>query len=132
MDDFLPLFDWLCKPHILTYVPFASFVFINHVTRIFQLGSGIIKWSGLVTIGDDCNFDRLPSLLVLFQIIIPIVVAIPATLLIPNVHQTEKLIDWEKERWYEDDETEELDDTMETQESESSVDGGMKTTRQRS
>jgi len=89
------------------------------------LGSGIIKWSGLVTIGDDCNFDRLPSLLVLFQIIIPIVVAIPATLLIPNVLQTEKLIDWEKERWYEDEETEELDNTMETQESESSVDGDL-------
>ena len=86
------------------------------------LGSGLIKWSGLVTIGDECNFDRLPSLLVLFQIIIPIVVAIPATLLIPNVHQTERLIDWKKERWYEDDETEELDDTMETL--DSSVDGG--------
>ena len=88
------------------------------------LGSGIIKWSGLVTIGDDCNFDRLPSLLVLFQIIIPIVVAIPATLLIPNVLQTEKLIDWKKERWYEDEETEELDDTMDTQE-ESSVDADL-------
>ena len=77
-----------------------------------------------MTIGDDCNFDRLPSLLVLFQIIMPIVVAIPATLLIPNVLQTEKLIDWKKERWYEDDETEELDDTMDTQE-ESSVDGNL-------
>jgi len=65
------------------------------------LGSAIIQWSGMKTIGEDCNFDQLPRLIFMFQIVVPMLVGIPATLFIPNVQQTEPLIDWEKERWYE-------------------------------
>ena len=64
------------------------------------LGSGVIKWSGMVTVGEDCNFDSLPYLIVIFNILIPTLVGIPATFLIPNVLQTENMIDWEKEQWY--------------------------------
>jgi len=64
------------------------------------LGSGVIKWSGMTTVGDDCNFDALPNLIVIFSILIPTLVGIPATFLIPNVLQTENMIDWEKEQWY--------------------------------
>jgi hypothetical protein len=38
--------------------------------------------------------------LFLTQIVIPIAVGIPAVYLIPNVYQTENLIDWENEGWY--------------------------------
>jgi hypothetical protein len=65
------------------------------------LGSGVIKWSGMTTVGEDCNFDSLPSLIVIYAILIPTVVGIPAIFLIPNVLQTENMIDWEKEQWYE-------------------------------
>lgn len=65
------------------------------------LGSGIIEWSGMVTVGDNCNFDQLPYIIVLWKVLIPMLIGIPATFLIPNVLQTENLIDWEKERWYE-------------------------------
>lgn len=64
------------------------------------LGSGVIKWSGMTTVGEDCNFDSLPTLIVIFSILIPTLVGIPATFLIPNVLQTENMIDWEKEQWY--------------------------------
>jgi hypothetical protein len=37
-----------------------------------------------------------------------VLIGIPATLLIPNRLQTEPLIDWEKEKWYEDDERADL------------------------
>ena len=66
------------------------------------LGSGIIQWSGMKTVGEDCNFDNLPYLIVIFQIVVPLLVCIPATLFIPNVFQTEQLIDWSEEKWYED------------------------------
>ena len=81
------------------------------------LGSGIIKWSGMITVGDHCDFNNLPYLIVIFQILVPLAVGIPATLFIPNVHQTERLIDWKKEQWYEDDKEEELDDTLDSEES---------------
>ena len=64
------------------------------------LGSGVIKWSGMSTVGDDCNFDALPKLIIVYSIVIPTVVGIPATFLIPNILQTEKMIDWDKEQWY--------------------------------
>jgi len=54
----------------------------------------------MTTVGDDCNFDALPNLIVIFSILIPTLVGIPATFLIPNVLQTENMIDWEKEQWY--------------------------------
>ena len=71
------------------------------------LGSGVIGWSGMQTVGDSCNFDDLPRLLVIFQILIPLAVGIPATFFIPNVLQTEQLMDWPKERWYEDESNDE-------------------------
>eukprot|EP00584_Thalassiosira_punctigera_P010189 CAMPEP_0172545526 /NCGR_PEP_ID=MMETSP1067-20121228/15424_1 /TAXON_ID=265564 ORGANISM="Thalassiosira punctigera, Strain Tpunct2005C2" /NCGR_SAMPLE_ID=MMETSP1067 /ASSEMBLY_ACC=CAM_ASM_000444 /LENGTH=646 /DNA_ID=CAMNT_0013332283 /DNA_START=106 /DNA_END=2046 /DNA_ORIENTATION=- len=66
------------------------------------LGSGVIKWSGMVTVGNSCDFDALPYLIVMFRIMVPMLVGIPAAFMIPNVLQTENLIDWEAERWYED------------------------------
>lgn len=66
------------------------------------LGSGIIKWSNMKTVGEDCNFDNLANIIVLFKILLPMLVGIPATFLIPNVLQTEPLIDWNQERWCED------------------------------
>ena len=66
------------------------------------LGSGIIKWSGMVTIGESCDFSALPYLVVVFWILLPMLVGIPACFLIPNNLQTEHLIDWEREGWYED------------------------------
>ena len=65
------------------------------------LGSGVIKWSGMRTIGDDCNFAPLPSMLVICQVLVPLVVGVPAAFLIPNNLQTEHLIDWEREGWFE-------------------------------
>ena len=79
------------------------------------LGSGIIEWSGMITVGDHCDFDNLPYLIVICQILVPLAVGIPATLFIPNVHQTERLIDWKTEQWYEDDKEEELDDTLDSE-----------------
>jgi len=65
------------------------------------LGSGVIQWSGMITVGDTCDFDALPYLIVIFSILVPMLVGIPAAFLIPNVLQTEHLIDWEQEQWYE-------------------------------
>jgi len=70
-------------------------------------GSAIIKWSSMKTVGTDCNFDELPAIIGVCQILLPIIVGIPATLLIPNRLQTEPLIDWTKERWYEEQEKDE-------------------------
>ena len=69
------------------------------------LGSGVIQWSGMVTLkadNQDCDFEALPYLIVIFQILVPMLVGIPAIFLIPNTLQTERLIDWEQESWYED------------------------------
>ena len=52
------------------------------------------------TVGEDCNFEALPSLVAITKILVPIIVRVPAAFLIPNVLQTENLIDWEKEGWY--------------------------------
>ena len=69
------------------------------------IGSGVIHWSGMKTVGEDCNFEALPLLVVIFQILAPIVIGIPAMFLIPNALQTERLIDWETEGWYSSSET---------------------------
>jgi hypothetical protein len=66
------------------------------------LGSGVIQWSGMVTVGESCDFQALPNLIVVFNILLPIGIGVPAVFLIPNVYQTEHLIDWDKERWYEE------------------------------
>ncbi|KAL7443167.1 hypothetical protein ACHAXM_008718 [Skeletonema potamos] len=79
-------------------VGIATFCFM--MSQLF--GSAIIKWSTMKTVGADCNFDELPAIIGVCQILLPIIVGLPATLLIPNRLQTEPLIDWEKERWYEE------------------------------
>ena len=58
------------------------------------LGSKAIDWSGIKTVDEDCNFTPLPYLVLITQIVIPIGIRIPAVFLIPNVYQTENLIDW--------------------------------------
>ena len=63
------------------------------------IGAGCIDWSGMQTVGEDCNFEALPTIVVITQILVPIVVGIPAMCLIPNIRQTEHLIDWAKEGW---------------------------------
>lgn len=81
---------------------FAYVVGIQNFSNMLSglLGSGIIQWSGMVTVGDNCNFDALSQLIVLWKILIPILVGIPATFLVPNKLQTEPLIDWKQEAWY--------------------------------
>jgi len=65
------------------------------------LGSAVISWSGMTTVGDDCNWANLPYLIVIFQILVPILIGVPAIFLVPNSLQTEHLIDWSSEGWYE-------------------------------
>lgn len=77
----------------------GTFCFI--ITKV--IGSGIIMWSGMKTVGSDCNFDDLPRLITIYEILLPLAVGVPATLFIPNVLQTEQLIEWEREEWYQDD-----------------------------
>lgn len=64
------------------------------------------------TVGEDCNFDDLPNIIIIFKVLLPMIIGIPATFLIPNVLQTEPLIDWNKEKWCEDVETEEGPGTL--------------------
>ena len=61
------------------------------------LASGIVKWSGMKTIGNDCNFEALPYLIALCQMIIPMCIGLPAIYLIPNKFQTEHLMTWPEE-----------------------------------
>jgi len=84
---------------------FAYVVGIGNFTGMFSglLGSAIIEWSKMKTVGEDCDFSELPTIIVLFKILLPMLVGIPATFLIPNVLQTEPLIDWDKEKWCEED-----------------------------
>ena len=51
------------------------------------------------TVGQSCDFGALPYLIIISQIIVPLAVGIPVILMIPNVLQTEQMIDWEKENW---------------------------------
>ena len=73
------------------------------------MGSEAIRLSGIKTIGEECNFDALSFLIIVTKIIIPIVIGVPAMFLIPNKLQTECLIDWEKEGWVNNNETERSD-----------------------
>jgi hypothetical protein len=72
--------------------------FCNIVNSL--VGSGVITMSGMKTVGDNCDFEALPGLVIITQIIMPIVIGVPAMVLIPNVLQTERLIDWDREGWY--------------------------------
>lgn len=81
------------------------------------IGSGVISWSGMKTVGtaadETCDFEALPYLIVVFQILVPMLIGIPAAFLIPNVLQTEHLINWEQERWYEETRSEQVVETSE-------------------
>ena len=91
----------LQKVYSLTLFTFDTVGIANFCNMVSNLlGSGVIKWSGMSTVGDDCNFDSLPKLIIVYSIVIPTVAGIPATFLIPNILQTEKMIDWDKEQWY--------------------------------
>lgn len=70
-----------------------------------QIGSAIIQSSNMKTVGTDCDFADLPRLLIVYQTLVPIIVALPATMLIPNVLQTQQVINWEEEQWYEEGKT---------------------------
>lgn len=95
------IFDRLQKVYSLTLFTSDTVGIANFCNMASNLlGSGVIKWSGMSTVGDDCNFDALPKLIIVYSIVIPTLVGIPATFLIPNILQTENMIDWEKEQWY--------------------------------
>lgn len=98
---FSAIYAKICPPGMESAV-FAYTVGISNFCGIVTslIGSGVIHWSGMKTVGEDCNFEALPFLVVIFQILFPIIIGIPAMFLIPNVLQTERLIDWEKEGWY--------------------------------
>ena len=74
-----------------------------------QIGSAIIQSSNMKTVGTDCDFSDLPRLLIVYQTLVPIIVAVPATMLIPNVLQTQQVINWEEEEWYEEEKTDSQD-----------------------
>jgi hypothetical protein len=63
----------------------------------YLIGSGVISWSGMKTVGMDCDYTSLPSLVFIAKIMVPITVGIPVMFLIPNALETESLIDWERE-----------------------------------
>ena len=91
------------------------------------IGAGIIRWSGMVTVGENCKFDALPSLILITKILIPIIIGIPATFLIPNVLQTERLIDWSREDWFFSVRTDEPErsELLASSEDDDSPDGGV-------
>ena len=82
----------LNNDHATAYV-----IGMTNFCRVLNLliGSWVIQWSGMTTLGKDCDFKALPYLVVAFKIVIPFLIAIPAMCLIPNVLQTEHMIDWE-------------------------------------
>ena len=89
-------------------VGIATFCYM--MTQIWA--SAIIKWSSMKTVGTNCNFDELPAIIGVCQILLPLIVGLPATLLIPNRLQTEPLIDWTKEKWYEDEKDEHITESL--------------------
>lgn len=93
-----------------------------------MFGAGIIRWSGMVTVGENCNFDALPSLILITKILIPIIIGIPAAFLIPNVFQTETLIDWGSEDCFSNSlrsDEQERSELLASSEDDDSTDGGV-------
>lgn len=85
------------------------------------LASGIVKWSGMKTIGNDCNFEALPYLIALCQMIIPMCIGLPAIYLIPNKLQTEHLMTWPEEWNGEPEQSNTDEDTEGLSEAESAI-----------
>ena len=99
----------------------------NFCTMVSSLiASGAVKWSGMVTIdqGQGCNFDALPWLIVLCQMIIPLVIGMLGILLIPNKLQTEHLIEWPREWMGEE------GDTINESDGDGRTDSTLSTTRE--
>lgn len=94
--------------HLLTVLITASIFASAYTVGIVNfsdmvatlLGSGVISWSRMKTVGENCDFEALPYLIVISQILVPLAVGIPVSFMIPNVLQTEQMIDWEKESWF--------------------------------
>ena len=95
---FSTIFAKIAPPGLESAV-FAYTVGISNFCSMVSglLGSGVIQWSGMVTTGTDCNFEALPYLIVICQILVPICIGMPACFLLPNVLQTDQLIDFERE-----------------------------------
>jgi hypothetical protein len=101
------MFSHFCQQLLFSAYVLGLSNFCNLVANI--MGSEAIWLSGIKTIGEECDFNALSSLIMVTKIIIPVVIGVPAMLLIPNKMQTESLIDWEKEGWVNNDETERSD-----------------------
>jgi hypothetical protein len=64
----------------------------NYASMISELSGGLIfEAAGIRTLSPTCNFDNLWWLILLCHASLPIVIGLPAALLIPNVLQTEEL-----------------------------------------
>lgn len=64
----------------------------NYASMISELSGGLIfEAAGIRTLSPACNFDNLWWLILLCHASLPIVIGLPAALLIPNVLQTEEL-----------------------------------------
>ena len=96
-----------CQQLFLSAYVLGLSSFCNLVANI--MGSEAIRLSGVKTIGEECNFDALSFLIIVAKIIIPIGIGVPAMFLIPNKLQTECVIEWEKEGWNNNNETERSD-----------------------
>ena len=55
-------------------------------------GAVIFEKAGVSTVAPNCNFDALYWLIIVCNIISPLVIGIPATMLIPNKRQTDQLV----------------------------------------
>ena len=54
-------------------------------------GSLMIDAFGIKTVAPNCNWDNLWLLVLIGHILMPLIVSVSASFLIPNVKQTEKL-----------------------------------------
>lgn len=71
--------------------------FCGMVSGLFA--SWAIDLSGMITVGESCNFEALPLLIILVNVVPVVLIGLPVIMLVPDVYQTEELIDWEKEGW---------------------------------
>jgi hypothetical protein len=71
--------------------------FCGMVSGLFA--SWAIDLSGMITVGKSCNFEALPLLIIVVNVLPVVFIGLPVIMLIPDVYQTEELIDWEKEGW---------------------------------
>lgn len=82
----------------------SAFAYSSGMTNFCGMVSGLfaswaIDLSGMITVGESCNFEALPMLIIVVNVLPIALVGLPVIMLIPDVYQTEELIDWEKEGW---------------------------------